>query len=305
VDEVVNAILQRKGLIEGNEPISEQELRDDEFKALFDGHPEESSQDQFVSVAVDLPAEAEAVFSRVCEVSRLREVRALHGFTRVVPADNEDNASSSHVAQLSMEKSTWLPAIEVLGEGIFMNLDEDRIGAWSDSDFVVGRVSALQKAADLRAAEHGGEAQIVEAKSVLLHTAAHVLLNELSLDAGYPAASLRERLYRNKGQAGILIYTASADSAGSLGGLAAQADGIRLWNVLKSAIERAAWCSTDPVCIESTAAGKDAQNLAACHACVLLPETSCEMANTSLDRALLVGTPGSVSSGFFSDLLRS
>lgn len=304
VDDVVAAVLQRKGLLDGTEKVSEQELRDDEFKALFDGYPEASSHQQFVAKPIDdLPMGARDVFSRICQVSRLREVRALHGFSRVAPADGDASAASSHVAKLSLEPTTWLPAIEVHGEGIFMNFDEDAIEEWAGTSFVSDRIAMLQHAADLKASESGGEAATITAKQALLHTLSHVLLNELALDAGYPAASLRERLYTGDGQAGVLIYTASADSAGSLGGLAAQADADLLWAVLGSAIDRASWCSTDPVCIESTSAGKDAQNLAACHACLLVPETSCEIANTLLDRALLVGNPESQESGFFADLL--
>ena len=210
---------------------------------------------------------------------------------------------SSHVAKLSLQPSIWLPAIEVHGEGIFMNFDEEAVADWAGSAFVNSRIAMLQQAADLSAAEAGGESVEVTAKRVFLHTLSHVLINELSLDAGYPAASLRERLYTSEGQAGVLIYTASADSAGSLGGLSAQADGELLWAVLKSGIDRSSWCSTDPVCIESSAAGKDALNLAACHACLLVPETSCELANTYLDRALLIGTPDQPDAGFFSNFM--
>ncbi|WP_255467511.1 DUF1998 domain-containing protein [Aeromicrobium senzhongii] len=301
MDDLVAAVLQRKGLL-GDEKITEQDLRDDEFKALYDGFPESSSHQQFVSLPVtDVPEDARGVFERVCQVSRLREVRALHGFSRVAPSDGEGSGAVSAVAPLALHRTNWLPAVEVHGEGVFMNFDEDEIAQWAESDFVVERVGVLQNALNLKAAETGTPAVEASAKRVLLHTLAHVLIQELALDAGYPAASLRERLYTNDDQAGILIYTASADSAGSLGGLSAQADGERLWNVVRSGIARASWCSTDPVCIESTESGKDALNLAACHACLLVPETSCELANTYLDRALLVGTPESgYEGGFFS-----
>ncbi|HEY9289869.1 MAG TPA: DUF1998 domain-containing protein, partial [Microlunatus sp.] len=131
--------------------------------------------------------------------------------------------------------------------------------------------------------------QGIDIRMVTLHSLAHALLDELSLTAGYPAASLRERVYADDGQAGILIYTATADSAGSLGGLASLSEPDRLSAILASAIRRARWCTTDPVCIETTSSGVDGMNLAACHACLLLPETSCEHFNLLLDRALLVG----------------
>lgn len=128
---------------------------------------------------------------------------------------------------------------------------------------------------------------------------AHVLINEWSLDGGYPAAALRERLYVDKDMAGILIYTATSDSAGSLGGIVAQGEPDRLATGLRSALQRAGWCSNDPLCMESEASGADGLNLAACHACLLLPETSCENNNVLLDRAALVGTPDGRTAGFF------
>jgi hypothetical protein len=138
---------------------------------------------------------------------------------------------------------------------------------------------------------------------VLLHTLAHVLINEWSLEAGYPAAALRERLYAADGMAGVLVYTATSDSAGSLGGLVAQGEPDHLDRTIRSAVHRAEWCSSDPLCVESEASGTGGTNLAACHACVMLPETSCEHNNILLDRALLVGTPEDPHSGFFVDAL--
>jgi hypothetical protein len=135
---------------------------------------------------------------------------------------------------------------------------------------------------------------------LLAHSFAHALINQLSLDAGYPAASLRERLYVFDDAIGVLIYTATSDSAGSLGGVIAQGAPERLGPAVEEALERYEWCSNDPVCIETEAAGAEALNLAACHACALLPETSCEHMNTLLDRGVLIGIPEDRSCGFFS-----
>jgi hypothetical protein len=102
---------------------------------------------------------------------------------------------------------------------------------------------------------------------------------------------------------GILIYTASGDSEGTMGGLVRQGNPGRLETTLRRALKSAAWCSSDPVCIESTGQGSDNSNLAACHGCCLLPETSCEEGNRLLDRALLIGTPENSAVGFFKELL--
>jgi hypothetical protein len=102
---------------------------------------------------------------------------------------------------------------------------------------------------------------------------------------------------------GILLYTAAGDADGTLGGLARQADAIRIERTVKGAIQSMEWCSSDPLCIEDLLTRPDAFLLAACHACVLAPETSCEEFNRFLDRALLVGRPNHPRTGFFTGLV--
>jgi transposase-like protein len=135
----------------------------------------------------------------------------------------------------------------------------------------------------------------VDARFIMLHTLAHAMIKELTFSCGYGSSSLRERLYCNledpqRPMNGILIYTASGDSEGTLGGLVAQAAPGRLDRLVDDALRRTSWCSNDPVCIESPDGGAHTSNLAACHGCILLPETSCEEGNRLLDRALLIGT---------------
>ena len=125
----------------------------------------------------------------------------------------------------------------------------------------------------------------------------------MALDAGYPAASLRERLYVGEDMRGFLVYTATTDSAGSLGGLGRAGRARQAREALPRPSRAAGWCSADPICVETRAQGADGLNLAACHACALLPETSCEEMNILLDRALLVGTPDDPTLGFFVDPL--
>ena len=131
------------------------------------------------------------------------------------------------------------------------------------------------------------------------------MIGQLSFDCGYGSAALRERIYceldePDRPMQGVLVYTASGDSEGTLGGLVRQGQPDRLEAIIKRAVSRAQWCSSDPVCIESAGQGSDNANLAACHGCVLLPETSCEKGNRLLDRGLLVGTPEAPEIGFFS-----
>ena len=136
-----------------------------------------------------------------------------------------------------------------------------------------------------------------------------ILINQLSFDCGYGSSSLRERIYcdcdfPNKRMDGFLIYTASGDSEGTLGGLVRQGLPGRLETTFARALNKAAWCSYDPVCIESSGQGPDSCNLAACHGCAILPETSCEEGNRLLDRAMLIGSPSDQSMGFFSEYLK-
>ena len=142
---------------------------------------------------------------------------------------------------------------------------------------------------------------------VLVHTFAHVLMRELCYECGYAAASLRERLYVFPDEAGLLIYTADGDSEGSLGGLVRQGTIKRLEVTIASALNRSRWCSNDPVCREVRGRGPGGTNLAACHACAIVSETSCTEMNGLLDRVLMVGEnlPGRPSfSGYFEELLK-
>ncbi|CAL9561297.1 hypothetical protein SUDANB105_04627 [Streptomyces sp. enrichment culture] len=238
-------------------------------------------------------------------VKKLREVRALKAFTRLVDTESTTDAKEMPLSEKSLR---WLPAMEVRGEGVFLRLNEERLSVWEKAPAVAARAerirTAHQRVLEQRA-DDPSRAVLSPAtpRMVLLHTLAHVLVNEWSLEAGYPAASLRERLYAADDMAGVLVYTATSDSAGSLGGLVAQGEPELLDRTVRSAIRRAEWCSADPLCMEAEASGTARTNLAACHVCAMLPETSCEHNNILLDRALLVGTPDDPDLGFFAHIL--
>lgn len=287
VDDLIDAVRD----LQNGPPLDDEGLRRQEYKALNAGHPENSPSDQFVCLPVDLSQQRiHSLVDQARDVSRLREVTALVSFARLKPPGTKGSVP----AKLSAASTDWLPAIEVFGEGLFVRLDEQRLSRWEVSDFAKSRTKMI--------AQHASD-DIVTPRRLLVHSFAHALMNELSMDAGYPVASLRERVYAGKDQAGVLVYTATADSAGSLGGLSAQSDPGRLNAVIRSAMQRALWCTADPVCIESTGSGIDNLNLAACHACMLVPETSCEQRNCFLDRALLIGLPDQPDVGYFSELV--
>ncbi|MET9555263.1 hypothetical protein [Streptomyces sp. NPDC006645] len=66
-------------------------------------------------------------------------------------------------------------------------------------------------------------------------------------------------------------------------------------------VEAPAWCSADPLFAEHAGQGYGNLNRGACHACALLPETSCETGNTLLDRVLVIGGDGVP--GYFQDVV--
>lgn len=247
-------------------------------------------------------------FSRVMLVHKLRETRALAGFTRVVAetGDDLDRLKSLMWKNPPRYENSWLPAYLVFGEGIFLELGEERLRAWESSAAVIERISALARRDQQARAAKGLPPRSVSPRYVLLHTLAHLLMNRLTFECGYSSASLRERLFVSDNpagpMAGLLIYTAAGDAEGTMGGLVRMGKAGYLEPVVQRALESAGWCSADPVCMEmgsSGGQGPDSCNLAACHNCALVPETACERFNRYLDRALVVGSLSDPLTGYF------
>lgn len=252
----------------------------------------------------------EPYLDRVRSVDVLRETRALRGFTRVQDGLLKLSEGKSLLRRKALlPAQDWLPAYVVKGEGIYFELDLERLLAWEAQVQVQERAARIASNYDSAASQRGLQERQLGARFVLLHTLGHLLINELVFACGYSSASLRERLYvsNTAGQemAGILIYTAAGDSDGTMGGLVRMARPENLLSVFESALNDAKWCSTDPVCMDSGERGQgpDSCNLAACHGCGLLPETSCEEFNRFLDRGLVVGTFEEPGLGYFSGLV--
>jgi len=196
-------------------------------------------------------------------------------------------------------KSDWLPAVQVRGEGLFFTFDYELLAKWASQNSVKSRFDSIQRYQDNFYESDNGVTPIY----VLLHTLSHLLIKELTFFCGYGQASLQERLYVSSDEdtkmAGILIYTASGDSEGTLGGLVRMGKPGYLEEVVSTALEKAMWCSNDPVCSESAdGQGASGESPASCYACTLLPETSCESFNRQLDRGLVIGVPSDSSSSF-------
>jgi hypothetical protein len=256
-----------------------------------------------------IPPALDAYFDRLVRVVRLREVRALRGFTRIKPPSGELEADSPTLAPLNLgARKDWLPAIEVRGEGIFLRLKETSVRDWESNHPVMQQRAAEVNAAYASVWNERHETpppRTITARFLLIHSLAHALMRQLTISCGYSSAALRERLYvdETREMAGLLIYTATADSDGSLGGLERQGRSARINEILPAALRAIEWCSNDPLCIQDISTFSDAQNRAACHACMMAPETSCEEFNVLLDRATLVGFPADKSTGYFAPLL--
>lgn len=300
VDEITAAVQRRKLIESGQDQDTLPDIKTEEYEALSRTTPETGRRQEFVCLPSDQAVDADLGVAQVMRVTRLREIRVLKGFTRLqAPTETNDKQK---IAPLYKEgnRPDWLPAIEVIGEGVFLRLDPGRLAEWETRGDVTSRVAPLNEAYRIRFEQRGAVPdRTVTPRLVLLHTFAHAVINEWSLDCGYPAAALRERLYSSDDMAGVLIYTATSDSAGSLGGIVAQVEAGGLARTIRAALNRSTWCSADPLCIDTVIGGVDNLNRAACHACALLPETSCEEFNTLLDRGLLVGTPQQAKIGFF------
>jgi Domain of unknown function (DUF1998) len=230
------------------------------------------------------PSWVKALVEGVLLIRRLREVRAYLGFQRVKPgpADRTVRPDVGHL-------ENWVPATEVFGEGFVLAFNFAALESWSASlpQPEVKQLDALEKK---RLDENFWFLPPVDAAFLAIHTLSHLLLRQVTFDCGYSSSSLRERIYfdRKNRYAGLMIYTADADSEGSLGGLVRQGRSDRLALSLIQAVESGRWCSSDPVCSETAGQGLGGFNRAACHACSLVAETSCTHANTLLDRRMLV-----------------
>ncbi len=225
--------------------------------------------------------------SRVIEVKRLREVRVFRGFSRaggkIVQPDIDGTAD-------------WLPAIDLFGEGLFFCFDEGSLLDWGQQPAFASRIETLQRRYAQSGLTNHNELWLpggrITPRFMLLHTLAHLLIRQIEASAGYPAASLKERLYCGPDMAGILIYVAVPDIVGSLGGLSELSQPERFLALLAATLDKADWCSLDPVCSEHEGQGPHLLNFAACHGCALIPEPACLFGNELLDRTFVKGDEG-------------
>ena len=306
-EELLSGVLDELAHKEASDEVSELpaelKLRLEEYKYILKGRDSENSDlKALVKTFADYDDQAilEKYFDCVVLIEKLKETRVFKGFSRINPMNETVKRD------LSSKPVKWLPAVEVYGEGIFLKFNDKIVDSWLNKyglehkDIIERYLTSMRKRRPL------DDDKNINPFFVAMHTFAHLLIKKLCFDCGYGSSSLREKLYFSdvpkSRMNGILIYTSSGDSEGSLGGLVRQGRAANLGPLIKSAIAEAEWCSADPVCSDigkSSGQGPDNVNGAACHNCCIVPETSCEEFNMLLDRTTVIGSLDNPEIGFF------
>lgn len=300
-------------LATGNTRNTKPDLKTPEWE-VFTKHNPALNSDEFRLRPVAVPLPYQGIIQQFVLVERLREVTALVGFTRIDAGGEmtDELDIPTQNAPLSRTPPTWVPASEVRGEGIFIQFNEARIALWLNRSAVAETGNEFfdahvrwRKARGIEPPEDGFPGM----RYVLLHSFSHALMRQLSLECGYAAASIRERIYsqapgeNREGTAGVLIYTSAPDSEGTLGGLVSLGETETLGLHIAQALETAHLCANDPLCAEHLPGAQGHTiHAAACHACLFSPETSCERGNRYLDRASLAPTVEHDERSFFESI---
>ena len=312
-DQIWEAVLKRKEASSQDEDES-RDLREPEWAVFSDPNPSLNSRDFRLRV-VEPPKSYRKVIEKVVLAERLREVRALTGFTRIEsPGDYTEVGDFPRDQRVPLCRTApkWVPTSEIRGEGVFLQFSERAIEAWvkktrvREAEFFEAHKRWRQNRG-LEPSDH-----FPTMRYVLLHSLAHALIRQFAVECGYSTASIRERIYARppggdeEPMAGILLYTAAPDSEGTLGGLVALGEPRSLERHLDQSLDAMRLCASDPLCAEHHPM-KDGLTLhgAACHACLFLPETSCKRGNKYLDRSVLVSTVESDNLAFFADFAES
>ncbi len=282
------------------------EIKEMEYAAILN-HKDVAYQKDvkyFKAEEVSVPEYLGNYFSRVIKVHRLREVMVLLGFMRM-DAPEPDVDEPNHIVKLSKGKGneSWLPGVEINGEGIFIEFNKESVAKWRDSI----DVKKLSRKYEVYYDEFCNSKGWLmhknrDAEYVLLHTFSHLLIKEMAMQSGYSSAAIKERIYSSDHMCGLLIYTGSSDKEGSLGGLVELGDMDKFLFILQEALQNALTCTTDPECFMKHPT-KEKINGAACHSCVMISETACENGNRLLDRTFVVPVPERESLGYFRNLV--
>ncbi|MCY3688591.1 MAG: DUF1998 domain-containing protein [Gammaproteobacteria bacterium] len=319
VEQLFSSYRQLRNIESSGTGLTEWQARVEEYDALSEDREDpvvSGVVPEFRNRVVDPPKSLAQWFELVGAASRVREVRALSGFSRIEPypvaAERVNEAiREGLISPLSKTPRNWLPAAEIRGEGIFFRFRTDAVDAWIDANpELVRRTEILEtRSRQMAARRELSRNYSITPRLLLVHSFSHALIRQISVECGYSASALRERLFVSESDGarpamnGVLIYTGSPDSEGSLGGLVRLSEPRLLEPIVQRTLENAGWCGSDPVCIETDPrqSGERVSG-AACHCCLLLPETACEKFNRELDRAVLVGDAQGEFEGYFGNV---
>ena len=262
-----------------------------------------SNKKHFKAEEDPVPDYLQPYISRIIRITRLREVRVLLGFTRV-DAPDPDADKQTNIVYLNKGKTErWLPAAEVHGEGIFIEFNKDTLAGWlNQQDLKLLSEKYSQCYREFCESKGWTITVLRDARYVLMHTFAHLLIKQMSMSSGYSSSAIHERIYFSDDMSGILLYTGSADKEGSLGGLVELGNIDQLIVLMRDAFQEALLCTNDPECLNNIPAGNNS-NGAACHSCCMVSETACENGNRMLDRGLVVPINGRENQAFFRKLV--
>ena len=263
----------------------------------------QSNKKHFKAEEDPLPGYLSRYFSRIIRITRLREVRVLLGFTRVDAPDPDADEQPNIVRLNKGRDERWLPAVEVNGEGIFIEFNMQTLEKWLSKPHV--KSISEKYIASYREYCESKDWTIKTDRNavyVLMHTFAHLLIKQMALSSGYSSSAIRERIYFGDKMSGILLYTGSSDKEGSLGGLVELGTAEQMTTLMCDAFQEALVCTNDPECMNTLPAGKNS-NGAACHSCCMISETACENGNRMLDRGLVVPLAGREETSYFRELV--
>ena len=311
-DDLWAAIQKHRGASDGGEKEKVSDLKVDEWELFSDPSGAPRSED-FQVVSRGVPPGYADWIADVVAVERLRVVKALTGFTRIdSPGDFSDLTEIPDVQRVRLSRTPpeWVPAFEVRGEGVFLRLREDALENWRADSKIGARESQLHSShlafRRARGIEPAGDGMDV-LRFALVHSLSHALIRQFSIECGYSAASIQERIYarpeigEHEAMTGVLLMTAAPDSEGTLGGLVKLANPRTARRASVSGPRSCPALRVRSACVRNMSPIEDGRTLhgAACHACMFASETSCERGNKYLDRSLLVETIGSDLPAFF------
>lgn len=281
------------------------EIKRMEYEAMthHDDPTYQSNKKHFKAEEDPLPEYFKRYFKRIIRITRLREVRVLLGFTRVDAPDPDADEQPNVVYLTKGKDERWLPAVEVNGEGIFIEFNKQTLEKWLRNT-EVKHISEKYAASYRAYCESKAWTIKVDRNAVyvLMHTFSHLLIKQMAMSSGYSSSAIRERIYFDGKMAGILLYTGSSDKEGSLGGLVELGTADQMTNLMRDAFQEALVCTNDPECMNTLPAGKNS-NGAACHSCCMVSETACENGNRMLDRGLVVPLAEREETSYFRELV--